>query len=94
MSFFKREHKKLASCSYGVLNKCYHVSERNLKFAVASGDENKMRDAMSRHQLFEYAMLYRNSPEFKQQQNQLIQSCSNYKNNQKKTSKQNDKRWG
>ena len=65
MSFFKRKHKKYSKCSYGTLQQGYHASEIGLRKAVASGDEKAMRKAMKVHQVFEYALLYKGSPEYK-----------------------------
>ncbi len=65
MAFFKRKHKKFAKCDYKTLQKGYHASEIGLQRAVASGDEKAMRKAMEAHQCFEYALLYRNTPEFR-----------------------------
>lgn len=65
MAFFNRKHKKFARCNYKILKKGYHASEISLQRAVASGDEKAMRKAMETHQAFEYALLYRNTPEFR-----------------------------
>lgn len=65
MAFFKRKHKKLAKYNYKSLQDCYHSTEIGLRKAVASGDEKAMRKAMGQHQMVEYALLYRNSPEFR-----------------------------
>lgn len=68
MAFFKRKHKKYAKCTYKTLVDAYHATENGLKNAVASGDEKVMKKAMYNHQIFEYALLYRNSKEFKEKQ--------------------------
>lgn len=65
MSFFKRKHKSFAKCSIKSLQQGYHASELGLRKAVASGDEKAMHKAMKTHQIFEYALLYKNSPEYK-----------------------------
>lgn len=65
MAFFKRKHKKFAKCNYKTLQDGYRASEIGLQRAVASGDEKAMRKAMETHQTFEYALLFRNTPEFR-----------------------------
>ena len=65
MAFFKRKHKKYAKCTYKSLVDGYHATENGLKNAVASGDEKAMKKAMANHQIFEYALLYRHSKEYK-----------------------------
>ena len=65
MAFFKREHKKLAKYNTAILKDCYLQTEIGLRNATASGDEKAIRTAMKRHQLVEYALLYKNTPEYK-----------------------------
>ena len=65
MGFFKREHKRLANVNYKDLQECYHITEENLKSAVKSGNEKEMKRAMKEHQQIEYALLYKNSSEYK-----------------------------
>lgn len=65
MAFFKRKEKKLAKCSYSTLQEGYKATEIGLKRACASGDEKAMHKAMKNHQAFEYALLYRSTPESK-----------------------------
>lgn len=65
MSFFKRKHKTFAKLSTKFLQQGYLASELSLRTAAASGDEKAMHKAMKRHQIFEYALLYKNSPEYK-----------------------------
>lgn len=65
MGFFKREHKKLARASYRDLQESYHITEENLRVAVKSGNEKEMKRAMKEHQQIEYALLYKNSSEYK-----------------------------
>lgn len=68
MSFFKFRDKRLAKkCSYKTLQEGYKHTEIGLKNACASGDEKAMRKAMKNHQCFEYALLYRSTPECKAQ---------------------------
>ncbi len=62
---FTRDQKKLANCmSYSDLVVNYRVSERQLNKACRLGDKVAMNKAMSVHQLCEYALLYRQTPEF------------------------------
>lgn len=65
MAFFKREHKKLAKYNTAVLKDCYRQTEIGLRNATSSGDEKAIRTAMKKHQLVEYALLYKNTPEYK-----------------------------
>ncbi len=65
MAFFKREHKKLAKYNTAVLKDCYRQTEIGLKNATATGNEKAIKTAMKRHQLVEYALLYKNTPEYK-----------------------------
>ena len=67
MSFFKRKDKKLAKeCPYNTLQEGYRRTEIGLKKACASGDEKAIRKAMHNHQRFEYALLYKSTPEYKE----------------------------
>lgn len=65
MAFFKREHKKLAKYNTAVLKDCYRQTEIGLKNATATGNEKAIKTAMKRHQLVEYALLYKNTPEYR-----------------------------
>lgn len=65
MVFFKRKHKKLAKCSYKTLQEGYHATEVGLKRACSSGDKKAINKAMKNHKTFEYAILYRSTPEGK-----------------------------
>ena len=64
MAFFKREHKKLAKNNTAVLKDCYRQTEIGLRNATSSGDEKAIKTAMKRHRLVEYALLYKNTPEY------------------------------
>lgn len=72
MGFFSRKHKNYAKCNYKTLQDGYYASEIGLKKAVASGNEKAMHKAMKQHQLFEYALLYKNTPEYKAKQKVII----------------------
>lgn len=66
MGFFSKKQKKLALAnSKESLEKAYHISEQNLKDASRSGNEKWLKTAMKQHGNFEYAMLYKNTPEYK-----------------------------
>ena len=66
MGFFSRKQKKLAlKTPRESLEKAYHESEQNLKRVANSGDEKALKKAMREHGNFEYAMLYKNTPEYK-----------------------------
>lgn len=65
MGFFSRRQKRLAQ-KYTVseLRDGYHYSEDALREAAQSGDKRALRRAMKVHGNFEYALLYRNTPEY------------------------------
>ena len=66
MSFFTREHKKLAlSTDAGSLMEGYRLSERRLECAAAHGDKRELKKAMAEHGKYEYAQLFQQTPEFK-----------------------------
>lgn len=66
MGFFNRKQKKLAlKTPKESLEKAYHESEQNLKRVANFGDEKQLKKAMREHGNFEYAMLYKNTPEYK-----------------------------
>lgn len=58
----------MANCDRKTLQECYHHTEVGLRNATASGNEKAIRNAMKKHQLVEYALLYQNTPEFKKKQ--------------------------
>ena len=62
---FTKLHKDLAKANYKDLVRCYNATEIGLKRACRTGDKKVMDKAMANHQAFEYAMLYRQTPEFK-----------------------------
>lgn len=69
MGFFSKKQKKIAlTNSRESLEKAYHISEQNLKDASKSGNEKWLKTAMKQHGDFEYAMLYKNTPEYKAKQ--------------------------
>ena len=66
MGFFNRKQKKIAlKHSNFVLEKLYHISEQKLHYASLSGNEKQLKKAMKQHGNFEYALLYKNTPEYK-----------------------------
>lgn len=66
MKFFTEDQKMLAyGMSARYLHKNYKKSERDLKTAARSGNEFELAKVMKRHGDFEYAMLFRETPEFK-----------------------------
>lgn len=66
MGFFSRKQKRLAlNTPKESLEKAYHLSEQNLKDVARSGNEKQLRTAMKQHGDFEYAMLYKNTPEYR-----------------------------
>lgn len=73
MSFFTRKQKKLAiSCDRASLEKGYHITEQNLKNVARSGNERHLRKAMKKHGEFEHALLYQNTPEYKNKKNKRM----------------------
>lgn len=67
MSFFSRKQKNIALKNSTLeLERAYHKSEQNLKNISCSGDEKLLKKAMKQHGDFEYAMLYQNTPEYRE----------------------------
>ena len=65
MGFFTSKHKKLAhSKSFKELQEGYHYSECALRSASYKGDQKVLKKAMKIHGDYEYAMLYKNTPEY------------------------------
>lgn len=65
MGFFTAKHKSMArNNSLEDLQKGYKCSESALRMASYKGDKKALKEAMKVHGDFEYAMLYRNTPEF------------------------------
>lgn len=69
MGFFKKEHKKMAEThTYGELKSGYEITERrllNISRKPSKNAEKDLKEAMKEHALYEYALLYRNSPKFR-----------------------------
>lgn len=66
MGFFSRKQKQIAlNTSKADLESAYHISEQNLKDASRSGNEKWLKTAMKQHGNFEYAMLFKNTPEYR-----------------------------
>lgn len=73
MGFFSRKQKQIALCSSKEsLEKAYHNSEQNLKKVAMSGNEKQLKIAMKEHGNYEYAMLYKQTPEYKAKQKVII----------------------
>lgn len=73
MGFFSRKQKQIAlSTPKESLEKAYHISEQNLKKAAMTGNEKQLRTAMKQHGNFEYAMLYKNTPEYNKKTKQKV----------------------
>ena len=63
---FTLRRKKLAKkYSISELKDGYHYSENELKEAAESGDKKALKRAMKVHGNVEYALLYKNTPEYK-----------------------------
>lgn len=66
MGFFTRKQKKYAKhCSVADLQQAYRISEQNLIEASRSGDIKHLKTAMKQHANFEYALLYKHTPEYR-----------------------------
>ena len=66
MAFFTRKQKQLAiSCNRANLEKAYRVSEKKIKTVSKSGNIKQLKIAMKQHGNYEYALLYKNTPEYK-----------------------------
>lgn len=66
MGFFTGEQKKMAKkCSFYDLRRGYENADLALERASYSGDKKALNKAMAEHRKYEYALLYRNTPEFK-----------------------------
>lgn len=66
MNFFDKKQKELSRKStYAELLRGYKTSEKALERAARTGDDRELHTAMSKHQQYEYALLYRKTPEYK-----------------------------
>lgn len=66
MGFFTRKQKRFAKRkTYYDLQQGYKESDRALEHASYTGDSKALKAAMKAHRQYEYALLYRNTPEFK-----------------------------
>ena len=66
MGFFNSKQKKMAKyCTREQLQRGYHLSEQNLVEASKNGDMKRLKNAMKQHGNFEYALLYKNTPEYR-----------------------------
>lgn len=65
MGFFNIRQKRLArKYTVSELQSGYRYSENKLKEAAQSGDVKALKRAMKVHGNFEYAMLYKNTPDY------------------------------
>lgn len=66
MAFFTGEQKKMAKkCSISELQRGYERADFALERASYNGDKKGLKEAMKEHRKYEYALLYRNTPEYK-----------------------------
>lgn len=66
MGFFTGEQKKMAKkFSFYELQRGYENADLALERASYSGNQKELKNAMKEHRKYEYALLYRNTPEFK-----------------------------
>lgn len=64
--FFTDYQKSLAcKLSKGELRKKYKDSEKELKQVAKTGNEIDLAKVMKKHGIYEYAMLYQKTPEFR-----------------------------
>jgi len=65
VGFFTAKQKRLArNCSARELENGYHDSESALRMASYRGDQKALKQAMKVHGNYEYALLYKNTPEY------------------------------
>ena len=65
MGFFTLRHKKLAKkYSVSELKDGYRYSENELREAAQTGDTKALKRAMKVHGNFEYALLYKSTPQY------------------------------
>ena len=55
-------------CSFYDLQRGYRSADLALERASYNGDKKELKRAMKEHQKYEYALLYRNTPEYKNKQ--------------------------
>lgn len=66
MGFFTISQKRMAKKhSVKELQSAYNNSDFALERASYSGDIKELKKAMQEHRKYEYALLYRNTPEYK-----------------------------
>lgn len=66
MGFFTGKQKRMAKkSSFYELNQGYQNADLALERASYSGNQKELKQAMKEHRKYEYALLYRNTPEFK-----------------------------
>ncbi len=66
MGFFTSKQKRMAKkCSLNQLRQGYEQADLRLERASYSGDAKELNKAMKEHRQYEYALLYRNTPEYK-----------------------------
>ena len=69
MNFFTPKQKRMAKkCSFYDLQRGYQSADLALERASYSGDKKELKRAMKEHQKYEYALLYRNTPKYKNKQ--------------------------
>lgn len=65
MGFFTAKQKRLArNCSIDELENGYRASESALRMASYSGNEKQLKKVMKQHGNYEYALLYKNTPQY------------------------------
>ena len=73
MGFFNKTHKKLALYnSYLEIQQANEQTEFDLERASNKGDKKSLKKAMKEHGNIEYALLYKNTPEFKKKNKKYI----------------------
>lgn len=64
--FFSKEQKEFAlKTSRDELYRLYHGTENLLEVYARFDDESRLIETMRNHQLYEYALLYQLTPEYK-----------------------------
>ena len=65
MGFFTAKQKRLArNCTVKELENGYNDSESALRIAAHKGDVKMLKEAMKVHGTYEYALLYKHTPQY------------------------------
>lgn len=66
MAFFSRKQKQLAlKTNSKTIKEKYEQTELHLRQCAKNGNERELKKAMAEHRNIEYALLYKNTPEYR-----------------------------